>query len=244
MTDQGIGNRFQQETKYIRGSMDQRKLSTEAQPEQYRQYPEADTVHLPSFRDLEDKGFSTLLTLRRSVRRFLPEPLTGEELSFLAYACAGIREERNNFLFRTVPSAGALYPVESYIAVHAVMNIPMGIYHYNVKAHCLELIEKGNFRDRTAEAALDQAMCGNAACVFIWTAVFARSAWKYGERAYRYVYLDAGHIGAHLALAAAAVNLGSCQIGALYDEEVNRIVHADGMHESIVYMSAVGRPVH
>ena len=90
---------------------------------------------------------------------------------------------------------------------------------------------------------MDQDMCAGASVVFIWTALFQRSKWKYKQRAYRYVYLDAGHVGAQLALAATALDLGSCQIGALYDSEVNDLVGVDGEEESVVYMSVVGRPL-
>jgi SagB-type dehydrogenase family enzyme len=76
----------------------------------------------------------------------------------------------------------------------------------------------------------------------VWTALFARSKWKYKQRAFRYVYLDAGHIAENLALAAVALGLGTCQIGALYDDEVNALVDIDGEEESILYMSTVGHP--
>lgn len=85
-------------------------------------------------------------------------------------------------------------------------------------------------------------MCGAAAVVFIWTAVFQRSKWKYGQRAYRYVYLDAGHVAENLALAATGLGLGSCPIAALYDDEVNGLIGADGVAESVIYMTAVGCP--
>ena len=82
-----------------------------------------------------------------------------------------------------------------------------------------------------------------ANAVFIWTAVFPRSKWKYKQRAYRYVYLDAGHIAENLALAAVALGLGSCQIAALYDEEVNALLAIDGVDESVLYMSLIGHPL-
>jgi SagB-type dehydrogenase family enzyme len=85
-------------------------------------------------------------------------------------------------------------------------------------------------------------MAGRAPVVFIWTGIFQRCKWKYKQRAYRYVYLDAGHIVENLALAAVALDLGSCQIGALYDDEVNAIVGVDGVEESVIYMTVVGRP--
>jgi SagB-type dehydrogenase family enzyme len=76
----------------------------------------------------------------------------------------------------------------------------------------------------------------------MWTAVFARSEWKYRERAYRYVYLDAGHIAAQLSLAAVAQDLGSCPVAAFYDDEANALVGVDGRTEAVIYMTAVGNP--
>jgi SagB-type dehydrogenase family enzyme len=85
-------------------------------------------------------------------------------------------------------------------------------------------------------------MAALANVVFIWTAIFQHSKWKYRQRAYRYCYLDAGHIVQNLALAAVALGLGSCQIAALYDDEVNALLGVDGKEESTIYMTVVGRP--
>jgi SagB-type dehydrogenase family enzyme len=84
-------------------------------------------------------------------------------------------------------------------------------------------------------------MLASAACVFIWTAQVGRSAVKYGQRAYRYIYLDAGHIGQNLHLAAEALGLGCCMAAALLDDEANRILGVDGEEETVLYMGAVGR---
>jgi SagB-type dehydrogenase family enzyme len=84
-------------------------------------------------------------------------------------------------------------------------------------------------------------MLEEAACVFVWTAVVGRSKWKYRERAYRYIYMDVGHIGQMLYLAAAALNLGCCTVGAFFDEEVDRVINVDGKNEISVYLGAVGR---
>ena len=78
--------------------------------------------------------------------------------------------------------------------------------------------------------------------MFLWTAVFARSEWKYRDRAYRYFYLDAGHMAAQLSLAAVALGLGSCPIAAFYDNEANSLLGVDGESEGVVYMMTVGRP--
>ena len=104
----------------------------------------------------------------------------------------------------------------------------------------MELLKEGDYAVETAKAALGQKMCIEASVVFIWTAVFERMKWKYGQRAYRYVYLDAGHIAENLALAATGLELGSCQIGALFDDAVNQIIDVDGTEESVIYISVVG----
>ena len=101
-------------------------------------------------------------------------------------------------------------------------------------------MKEGDYAVETANAALGQRMCVEAPVVFIWTAIFQRMKWKYGQRAYRYIYLDAGHIAENLALSATSLELGTCQIGALYDNEVNQIIDVDGNEESVIYMSVVG----
>jgi SagB-type dehydrogenase family enzyme len=141
-----------------------------------------------------------------------------------------------------VPSAGALYPVETYLVVNDVEGIPQGVYHYNVLEHCLEQLKEGDYRVTIARAALDQKIAYDANLVFAWTAVLERCKWKYKQRAFRYIYLDAGHISQTVAMAAVASGLGSCQIAALYDEEVNDLLGIDGIGETAIYLTVVGNP--
>jgi SagB-type dehydrogenase family enzyme len=159
----------------------------------------------------------------------------------MLWAMQGITQPGRGVDFRTAPSAGALYPVETYLVVHNVEGVDPGVYHYDVQHHQLEQLKRGDFRAAVAHAALDQGMAARANVVFVWTAVFERPKWKYKQRAYRYVYLDAGHIAQNLALAAVALGLGSCQIAALYDGEANDLLGVDGVGESTVYMTVVGR---
>jgi SagB-type dehydrogenase family enzyme len=180
---------------------------------------------------------------RRSVRSFGDTPLKKAALSQLLWSSQGVTMESMGHEFRATPSAGALYPVETYLIIHNAEEIDPGTYHYGVQNHELEQLKLGDFRDEVARAALDQDMAFSANVVFIWTAVFARSKWKYSQRAYRYVYLDAGHIAQNLALAAVSHGLGTCQIAALYDEEVNSLLDVDGEEESVLYMTVVGRPL-
>jgi SagB-type dehydrogenase family enzyme len=242
----GVGDSFQKGTKYFRDRLSS-KPDWSNKPEPYKEYPGALKIQLPSPDAMAAKASSLAECLRKraSVREFSGEPLDKLTLSFLFWASGGIRTKskvRSGFEFRTAPSAGALYPIETYVVANRVHGVESGIYHYSVREHSLELLRQGNFGQDVSFAALEQRMCQDAAVVFIWTAIFERTRWKYGQRAYRYVYLDVGHIAQNLALAAAGIGLGSCQIGALFDDEVNAIIGVDGKDESVIYMSAVGVP--
>ena len=164
------------------------------------------------------------------------------ELSFLLWSSTGIQRREQGYEFRTAPSAGALYPIETYVIVNNVEGLEKGLYHYNIEEHMLEELKLGDFGGELAQAALEQEMLANAPLVFVWTAIFERSKWKYRQRAYRYVYLDAGIIGENLMLSATGIGLGSCNVGAFFDNEVNKILGVDGTAESVVYLSVVGHP--
>lgn len=236
-----IGDRYQQETKYTPESLGGGRQDWSARPEAYKQYPEAPVVELaPPVAPVA--LFDEVLRRRTSVRDYADKPITLDQLSYLLWASDGIDRRERGYEFRTAPSAGALYPVETYVIVNDVDGLACGLYHYCARRHALEELKRGDLSKRIARAALGQEQCAVCAVVFVWTAVFARSKWKYRERAYRYIYLDAGHIAQNLALASVALGLGTCQIGALFDDEVNEILGVDGINESVVYMSTVGHP--
>jgi SagB-type dehydrogenase family enzyme len=151
-----------------------------------------------------------------------------------------VTAKKQGLPLRTVPSAGGLYPIETYAVVNRVHGMEPGVYHYFPPDHSLELLRKGDYSRAAAHSALDQKMAASASVTFIWTAVLERGKWKYRQRAFRYIYLDAGHIGQNVALAAEGMGLGCCAIGALYDDEVNELVAADGEDETVVYMTSVG----
>ncbi len=236
------GDQFQHQTKYDRSSMPRTALDWSSQPELYKEYPGTKRIALPPAKPLNNCPMHDALRNRGSIRDFTDAPISSESLSYLLWASTGISRKEQGYEFRTAPSAGALYPIETYLCITNVHAVSSGIYHYRIKGHYLELLKQGNCAGDVARAALDQEMCRAAAVVFIWTAVFQRSKWKYGQRAYRYVYLDAGHIAENLALAATSLDLGSCPIAALYDDEVNRILGVDGTAESVLYMTVVGYP--
>jgi len=236
---QKVGDKFQQETKYSRDSLGN-DFDWINQPKLYKTYLNNKKIKLNKPNISTKKFLDDILIKRKSIRDFSEKPINIQELSFLLWASTGIQRKEFGYDYRTAPSAGALYPIETYLIINNVVNLPQGVYHYLIKDHALEELKLGDFSIEIAKAALDQNMCATSSVIFIWTAIFNRSKCKYGQRAYRYIYLDAGHIAQNLILASTSLNLGSCPIAAFYDGEVNKIVGVDGIEESVIYMSVIG----
>lgn len=208
------------------------------QPERYKTYSQAKQITLP---DPSGHGGPTLeetVQARRSRREYSGEPLSLEELSRLLHAAQGITEPQTQH--RAAPSAGALYPIEVYLAVQDVTGLSSGIYHYAVQTHALEFLRPGDFRQSMMETGVGQAHLGNANVCFILSAIFQRTRWKYHERTYRYLLLEAGHIGQNLCLAATAMGLGACPVGAFLDDDLNALLGLDGQNEAALYILATG----
>ncbi|MCP4632244.1 MAG: SagB/ThcOx family dehydrogenase [candidate division Zixibacteria bacterium] len=236
----GVGDLFFEGTKYYRNRALNEPQTVFEKPDFYKEYPQAVKVHLDKPETSGGMPIWDSINQRRSERNYTNEPVTSKALSQLLWSIQGITHRMNNSAYRSAPSAGALYPIETYIMANNVDNIDGGVYHYSVLKHELELIENGNRGKAIEKAVLNQKFVLDAAVIFIWSAVFARCKWKYGQRAYRYFPLDAGHIAAHLSLSAVALGLGSCPIAAYYDQEVNDILHIDGEKESVIYITVVG----
>jgi SagB-type dehydrogenase family enzyme len=236
-----VGDEFQKNTKHSRGRLIGSQLDWSNKPETYKKFPTAPAFELP--KEPGRLPFADVLKNRKSVRSFSNKPLSVEDLSFLLWASTGIQRTEQGYEFRTTPSAGALYPIETYLIATNVDNLGKGLYHYDIQEHKLDSLKAGDFGHSIAKAALGQLMCLDAPVVFIWTGICMRSKWKYGQRAYRYMYLEAGHIAQNLALATASKGLGSCQIGAFFDDEINDLLGIDGTEESVLYLSVVGHIV-
>jgi SagB-type dehydrogenase family enzyme len=144
-------------------------------------------------------------------------------------------------LLRTAPSAGALYPFETYLYVDRVVDVQQGIYHFHVPDFELECLQEGDFNHQITSASLGQPVVRKAAVVFIWTAMMLRCMAKYRERAVRYIAMDLGHVCQNIQLAATALGLGSCPIGAFYDDDLNEILSVDGEEETVLYLVTVGK---
>jgi len=187
----GIGRRYLQETRYQRRAMAEKALAYPRAP-LYKEYPEAaPRLSLDPESGRRGADLWQCLARRRSQRDYRERPLTREELAALLWATQGITATLGGYHFRAAPSAGALYPVETYLAVHRVEGVDPGIWHFQVLDFALELVAAGDCRRPLVAAGLSQSFLGEAAAVFIWTGVLNRARWKYRERAVRYLFLDA-----------------------------------------------------
>lgn len=240
----GIGERFQEETKYTPGKLSGHYLDWNRVPDRYMNREDAVcAIPLPEPQIDKITDIWDVISRRRSIRRYNPaRNLSLQELTTLLWATQGITLATSQFEFRSAPSAGGLYPIETYLLCRNVETLEPGIYHFRPNRFDLEFLKEGEFGVALANAALGQAMVSDAPVCFIWTAVVERSKWKYRQRAYRYLYLDAGHIAQNLYLGATALGLGVCGIGAFFDDRVNALLGIDGIEETVIYMASLGWP--
>lgn len=205
-------------------------------------------VSLPAVGKMEipDTRLYDAINTRRSLRKYADTALSAEELSFLLWASSWARDFRSNekmeITLRNVPSAGARHPLETYLNVHRVTGIKAGLYYYHPIKHCLVLLDgTPEISEQIYEASMRQEMVKTSAVNFILSAIPYRTVWRYGQRGYRYLYLDAGHVGQNIHLAAEAIGAGACMIGAYLDEAMNTAIGADGTEEFVIYMASVGK---
>ena len=198
---------------------------------------ELKTIKLPEPRYESEISVEEALLARRSVRNYKYEPLTLKEVSQLLWAAQGITDEKGS---RSAPSAGALYPLEVYVIVGNVNSLLSGVYKYKSQGHELAKVAEGDKRIELYNAALDQSAVKNAAVVIVFSAVYERTAEKYGERGERYVHLETGHAAQNVYLQAISLGLGTVVIGAFDDKEVKKIVNMQD-DEQPLYIMPVGR---
>ncbi|MBM3286769.1 MAG: SagB/ThcOx family dehydrogenase [Candidatus Eisenbacteria bacterium] len=190
------------------------------------------TTPLPTPLDSGAVSVETALARRRSVREFAERPLTAAEISQLLWAAQGVTSTDGR---RTAPSAGALYPLEIYVATAE------GVGHHLPAGHLLEPRLSGDLRSRLSRAALSQPSVSAAPAIFIITGVAERTRVKYGDRAERYIWLEAGHAAQNLLLQATALGLAGVPIGAFSDEALRRELNLPN-GEMPLYLVPIGAP--
>lgn len=197
-----------------------------------------DSVSLPEPRPRGPLSVEEALARRRSVRDYADGSLTIAQLSQFLWSAQGITDRR--YGLRTAPSAGALYPLEVYVAVERVDGLRAGVYRYVPRQHGLELVLAGSVRGQLCRDALSQSAVADAPATLAFAGVFGRTTSKYGERGRRYVYMEVGHAAQNVYLQATALGLGTVVVGAFDDGAVKRTLRMRGDEEPL-YLMPVGK---
>ncbi|MEM7548468.1 MAG: SagB/ThcOx family dehydrogenase [Bacteroidota bacterium] len=216
----------------------------------YKAYPGKKTISLNPYRELPSPqaDFFTTLRKRSSTRTFVKYSISLNELFRILTYAYGITRSGNvtniegHQSYRTVPSPGALFPLEIYIVLFS-SDINEGLYHFRPDINALECLKEGSFkksftRISGAENFIDMEFpCG----FVIVTSVYERVFIKYGERGYRWLLQEVGFVNQNLALIFEALGLGSCMLGGFLDDKVNEFIEIDHPGESVQSVTVFGK---
>lgn len=204
----------------------------------FKEYPRLDQIILPDPSGLKNVLLEDVLLSRKSRRRFSKTALSLEQLSNFLFFSSGLKENKPPWTRnRTYPSPGARYPLEVYVlSLHS--DLPLGLYHYNLKSHSLESLLK--LDSLNSISFFNQDWIKKAAIIVLVSGIFERNTIKYGELGYRHVLEEAGHMGQNFYLVATALDLGACALGGYVDDKINQLLDIDGVKETVIYALALG----
>jgi SagB-type dehydrogenase family enzyme len=237
----GVGKEFIERTKYkYMGPSDQQKRLP--QPPLETPYEEGgELTRLPD-PEKDAPALKAIIDSRTSIRNYSDSPISLQDLSYLLWCTQGVKEVvGTQATLRTIPSAGARHAIETYVLANRVQDLPAGLYRYRSLEHQLqEFTLYEGIADMLQEACLKQRHITGSAVTFIWAATVYRMTWRYGERGYRYLFLDAGHVCQNLYLAAESIGCGVCAIAAFDDDRMNELLHLDGREAFVLYLATCG----
>lgn len=200
--------------------------------------------------NLKDSSLLETIKQRRSRRKYTNIPFTMAELSYLLYTTQGVhrvvkKDEKPFVTMRTVPSAGARHPFETYLVILNAENLKPGIYRYLALDHKLEAVntdwELSKLKVKVTEMTLGQKFASTCNALFAWSCVPYRAEWRYNIASHKAMLLDAGHICQNLYLACESIEAGTCAIAAYDQEKVDELLGIDGENEYSVYLAPAGK---
>jgi len=243
--DESIGREFIRKTRHHEVPVSDQKLGLPQPPLEMAYDATATLIDLP---DQEEVIFPAVdvrdaIERRTTVRTYADKPLTLHELTFLLWLTQGVKQvSARPATLRTVPSAGARHAFETFLLVNKVKGLKPGLYRYIALEHALiELEVSLDLNSKITDACEGQKQVANSAVTFFWAAVVERMTWRYPERGYRYLFLDAGHVCQNLYLAADVIQCGVCPIGAFDDLKLNQALNLDGDDQFVAYAASVGK---
>jgi len=243
---QKSGYQFVEETKYTNLSEPDQQSGKPQPPYEIPLEKGQTLIDLPQPDSIDFGGYDLRQAMeeRRSIRKYSDDSLSMEELSYLLWLTQGVKKinEKRKVTLRTVPSAGCRHPFETYLSVNRVENLQPGLYRFVATEHKLVNVRLDeNFNNQLTEACMGQRQVATSAVTFIWAAVPYRTVWRYSERSYRYLYLDAGHVCQNLHLAAESINCGICAIGAYDDDAADELMGFTPPEVFVIYIASLGR---
>jgi SagB-type dehydrogenase family enzyme len=188
--------------------------------------------------------FLEVINKRMSRRKYSVESINLEELSFLLWCTQGVKRMFKNraAILRTVPSAGAKSPFESYLIINRVEGVEAGLYRYISFKHKLLFIKKIEDTEKIiGQLTYDQMFVGKGAVIFCWVAIPYRTEWRYTTLAHKFLAIDLGHVSENLYLACEALKLGTVAIGYYEQKKFDALLELDGKNEFVVLISPVGK---
>lgn len=241
---------------FLRGYRDDDPYAADFESDQDLKLPQPPLVkaasaasedHIPLPKDFSQlpmlHNLTQLIEARRSARIYTQDDMSLTQLSFLLWACQGIKSIRGKSYatLRTVPSGGARHPFETYLIVRKVSGLKNGVYHYLPMEHELEFLQEVTGLDhKITESLCGQSWAAKANVLFYWSVVPYRAEWRYGIHAHRTALMDVGHLSENLYLACTGIGLGTCAIASFSDERCNQLLTLDGEEEYTIYAMPVG----
>lgn len=218
------------------------RMAELAESLEYHGYP---IVDLPAELSPLEMPLGAAIRGRSTAKQMIPSELTLEQIGTILHGAYGITRDLRSLgyprPFRTVPSGGALYPLELYFHCQGALDAEDGLYHYNPTERHLRLLREGSQATELEKVLVQGSLAHEAPLLIFITAVFDRSVFKYGDRGYRFALLEAGHVAQNINLTAHALGLGSINLGGFYDRRADDLLDIDGLTHATVYMVAVGR---
>ena len=208
-------------------------------------YRNFQSIQLPETFSPVKRTFLEAVLDRSTPANITPVKLTLEDLRTLLHCSYGVtrndQQEHLNRAFRTIPSGGALYPLELYFYTSRVDELESGLYHYNPTQNAIQLLRPGNFEASLSEifVSFQSNLAYDTSLIVFITAVFNRSTFKYKEKGYRFALFEAGHLAQNLNLAATALDFGVINIGGYHDRLADRFLGLDGLNHSTIYINGI-----
>lgn len=241
----GQGREFMDKTKYQYLETSDQVKGLPQPPLELSPNKEGGIIDLPNPKNVKGKQIllSDAINQRSSIRTYSTSPLNLEELSYVLWCMQGVKEVINRpATSRTVPSAGARHCFELLFLVNNVNGLRPGLYRFLAIDHKIQRVnEEQDIAERITQACLNQRFILTSSVTFVLTAVRYRMMWRYTERGYRYMHLDAGHVMQNLYLCAEEISSGVCAIAAFDDDKLNTVLGIDGVEHFAIYVGTIGK---